>query len=111
MDTKIGSIDECKPTTGNVGSPPPTDAITIIHDSVSASEATLGRHLARRLVEIGVSDIFSVPGDFNLTLLDYLIAESELNNIGCCNELNAGYAADVPFRFSSLSRLKKRYKE
>lgn len=55
---------------------------------------TLGSHLARRLVEIGARDVFSVPGDFNLTLLDHLIAEPELNLIGCCNELNAGYAAD-----------------
>ncbi|KAJ1695160.1 hypothetical protein LUZ63_011858 [Rhynchospora breviuscula] len=56
--------------------------------------STLGRHLARRLVQIGVRDIFGVPGDFNLTLLDHLIAEPDLNFIGCCNELNAGYAAD-----------------
>ncbi|CAN1810488.1 Pyruvate decarboxylase 1 [Linum perenne] len=55
---------------------------------------TLGRHLARRLVEIGATDVFSVPGDFNLTLLDHLVAEPELNLVGCCNELNAGYAAD-----------------
>lgn len=61
---------------------------------VSSSEATLGRHLARRLVQIGVGDIFTVPGDFNLTLLDHLIAEPGLTNVGCCNELNAGYAAD-----------------
>lgn len=59
-----------------------------------ACSGTLGSHLARRLVEIGVRDVFSVPGDFNLTLLDHLIAEPELNLIGCCNELNAGYAAD-----------------
>ncbi|KAK4487628.1 hypothetical protein RD792_005720 [Penstemon davidsonii] len=55
---------------------------------------TLGGHLARRLVQIGVNDVFSVPGDFNLTLLDHLVAEPGLNLIGCCNELNAGYAAD-----------------
>ncbi|XP_047329845.1 pyruvate decarboxylase 1 [Impatiens glandulifera] len=55
---------------------------------------TLGCHLARRLVQIGVRDVFSVPGDFNLTLLDHLIAEPGLNLVGCCNELNAGYAAD-----------------
>ncbi|KAB1223537.1 Pyruvate decarboxylase 2 [Morella rubra] len=54
----------------------------------------MGSHLARRLAEIGVRDVFSVPGDFNLTLLDYLIAEPQLNLVGCCNELNAGYAAD-----------------
>lgn len=54
----------------------------------------LGRYLGRRLVQIGVKDVFSVPGDFNLTLLDLLLAEPELNLVGCCNELNAGYAAD-----------------
>lgn len=56
--------------------------------------ATLGRHLGRRLVEIGVKDLFGVPGDFNLLLLDHLISEPGLNLVGCCNELNAGYAAD-----------------
>lgn len=50
--------------------------------------------MARRLVQIGIKDVFSVPGDFNLALLDHLIAEPELNLVGCCNELNAGYAAD-----------------
>ncbi|EFJ21810.1 hypothetical protein SELMODRAFT_417071 [Selaginella moellendorffii] len=44
--------------------------------------------------EIGVTDLFGVPGDFNLLLLDELIAEPRLNFVGCCNELNAGYAAD-----------------
>ncbi|XP_059435675.1 pyruvate decarboxylase 1-like [Corylus avellana] len=58
-----------------------------------ASIGTLGRHLTRRLVEIGVRDLFSVAGDFNLTLLDHPIAESELNLVGCRNELNAVYAA------------------
>ncbi|XP_020419526.1 pyruvate decarboxylase 4 [Prunus persica] len=56
--------------------------------------STLCHHLARRLVQIGITDVFTVPGDFNLSLLDGLIAEPELNLIGCCNELNAGYAAD-----------------
>ncbi|KAL1219552.1 Pyruvate decarboxylase 1 [Cardamine amara subsp. amara] len=100
MDTKIGSIDTCKPTNGDVGSPP-NGAVATIHNSVPSSaiavnscDATLGHHLARRLVQAGVNDVFSVPGDFNLTLLDHLIAEPELNLIGCCNELNAGYAAD-----------------
>ncbi|XP_078446955.1 pyruvate decarboxylase 2-like [Wolffia australiana] len=62
--------------------------------AMAEGEGTLGRHIARRLVEIGVNDVFTVPGDFNLTLLDYLIAEPGLRNVGCCNELNAGYAAD-----------------
>ncbi|KAI9196595.1 hypothetical protein LWI28_025290 [Acer negundo] len=101
MDSKLGSLDSCKPSNNNVGSPPHNGCASIqdSHHHVSSSttpscDATLGRHLAHRLVQIGVNDVFSVPGDFNLTLLDHLIAEPWLTNIGCCNELNAGYAAD-----------------
>jgi len=61
---------------------------------VTNESNTLGHHIAKRLVEIGINDVFAVPGDFNLTLLDYLVAEPEINLIGCCNELNAGYATD-----------------
>ncbi|XP_015874377.3 pyruvate decarboxylase 1 [Ziziphus jujuba] len=70
----------------------PSSAPLPVHPA--SFSGTLGRHLARRLVEIGAKDVFSVPGDFNLTLLDHLVAEPELNLVGCCNELNAGYAAD-----------------
>ncbi|GAV66587.1 TPP_enzyme_M domain-containing protein/TPP_enzyme_C domain-containing protein/TPP_enzyme_N domain-containing protein [Cephalotus follicularis] len=98
MDTVLGSIDQNKPTNNNVGSSPYNGSVSIqdshSHSLAATPEATLGRHLAHRLVQIGVNDVFSVPGDFNLTLLDHLIAEPGLNNIGCCNELNAGYAAD-----------------
>ncbi|CAN6467383.1 unnamed protein product [Victoria cruziana] len=95
MDTKIGM--ECaKPASNDVGAPPCSKAVHVAPSAVCdvSSEWTLGRHIARRLVQVGVSDVFSVPGDFNLTLLDHLIAEPGLNLIGCCNELNAGYAAD-----------------
>ncbi|KAG8377048.1 hypothetical protein BUALT_Bualt09G0127500 [Buddleja alternifolia] len=98
MDVKIGSLDSCKAATCNdVGCLPSNGVVSTIQCSAvpfNSTEATLGRHLACRLVQIGVSDVFSVPGDFNLTLLDHFIAEPGLNLIGCCNELNAGYAAD-----------------
>ncbi|KAK7349807.1 hypothetical protein VNO77_07510 [Canavalia gladiata] len=98
MTTNIGSLETVKPNNTDVGSPPngKASAITSSDPSsfIAAPDATLGRHLARRLVQIGVTDIFTVPGDFNLTLLDHLIAEPKLTNVGCCNELNAGYAAD-----------------
>ncbi|XP_057956663.1 pyruvate decarboxylase 1-like [Malania oleifera] len=100
MDGMVGGLESCKLSDhNNVGCPPQNAAVSSIQDShsssvVAAADATLGRHLARRLVEIGVTDVFSVPGDFNLTLLDHLIAEPGLTNVGCCNELNAGYAAD-----------------
>jgi pyruvate decarboxylase len=60
----------------------------------SAGPRTLGRYIASRLVEVGVRHVFTVPGDFNLILLDHLLAEPGLDLVGCCNELNAGYAAD-----------------
>lgn len=99
MDTQIGSLDSCKPANGDVCCPNGNGSVAAIQNSPAPAtmislESTLGRHLARRLVEIGATDVFSVPGDFNLTLLDHLIAEPGLNLIGCCNELNAGYAAD-----------------
>ncbi|KAJ7946203.1 Pyruvate decarboxylase [Quillaja saponaria] len=98
MDTKIITIDTYKPATNDVGYPPRNGANSVQNPVsqpiLGANDTTLGRHLARRLVQIGVTDVFSVPGDFNLTLLDHLVDEPALNLIGCCNELNAGYAAD-----------------
>ncbi|XP_048567646.1 pyruvate decarboxylase 1-like [Triticum urartu] len=79
----------------DIGSVPSQD-----DDAAAATprEATLGRHLARRLAEVGARDVFAVPGDFNLTLLDELEAEQPSGGgvrlVGCCNELNAAYAAD-----------------
>lgn len=96
MDYQLDSTQSCRPSNNNLGCPPQNGCASLKDASglSSASDATLGRHLAHRLVQIGISDVFSVPGDFNLTLLDHLIAEPGLKNIGCCNELNAGYAAD-----------------
>ncbi|XP_075517272.1 pyruvate decarboxylase 1-like [Primulina tabacum] len=99
MDTKIGSSDSCtSPTCTDVGALPRNGVVSTVQSSavqsLDSSESTVGRHLARRLVQVGVKDVFSVAGDFNLTLLDDLLAEPELNLVGCCNELNAGYAAD-----------------
>ena len=37
---------------------------------------------------------FAVPGDYNLVLLDELLKNPDLSMVSCCNELNAGYAAD-----------------
>ncbi|KAM0889765.1 hypothetical protein ACQ4PT_027504 [Festuca glaucescens] len=95
-----GDPDSCSPSTRASSEVKPNESIgswPLGHDNptaapVSAGEASLGRHLARRLVQVGVSDVFAVPGDFNLTLLDHLIAEPGLRLVGCCNELNAGYA-------------------
>ena len=55
-------------------------------------EFTVGNYLATRLQQIGIGHCFMVPGDFNLASLDQLLANPELVQIGCCNELHAAYA-------------------
>ena len=57
-------------------------------------QVTVGSYLAQRLEEVGVRDYFAIPGDFNMSLLDELLKNPRLKMINCCNELNAGYAAD-----------------
>ena len=58
------------------------------------ASSTIGQYLAARLTEIGVAHYFAVPGDYNLVLLDEVLKNPDLQMISCCNELNAGYAAD-----------------
>ena len=65
MDTQLGALNVVTSPNGNVGSPPKTNGVSCVQSSpvpLSNCDATLGGHLARRLVQIGVSDVFSVPG-------------------------------------------------
>ncbi|MDQ1122021.1 alpha-keto acid decarboxylase family protein [Microbacterium trichothecenolyticum] len=55
---------------------------------------SVGRYLAHRLLQIGAAHVFGLPGDFNLTLLDEMVAVDGLHWAGSTNELNAAYAAD-----------------
>lgn len=66
---------------------------------------SVGEYLASRLELIGVRHYFTVPGDFNLILLDELLKNPRLQLIGCCNELNAGYAAEGYARSNGVSAL------
>jgi len=65
----------------------------------------IGNFLLRRLRELGLSHVFGVAGDFNLELLEQLEVLDGLRWIGCCNELNASYAADGYARTHGLSAL------
>lgn len=77
-----------------------------MRSTTSSKGWTLGHYLGARLSEAGVSDAFIVPGDFNMKLLDeMMLAEPKLRQIGCCNELNAGYAADGYARGKGLGAL------
>jgi indolepyruvate decarboxylase len=55
---------------------------------------TVIQHVLRRLKEIGVDDVFGVAGDYAFPVNDAIVEDPAINWIGCCNELNAGYAAD-----------------
>jgi TPP-dependent 2-oxoacid decarboxylase len=59
-----------------------------------ASRTTVGGYLATRLAQIGLRHYLAIPGDYNLALFDRLLENQALTMISCCNELNAGYAAD-----------------
>lgn len=61
---------------------------------MSVPTSNVGLYLAKRIADTGLDVFFSVPGDFNLVLLDQFLKERRLRMIGCRNELNAGYAAD-----------------
>ena len=55
---------------------------------------TVIEYVLGRLREIGVTDIFGVPGDFSFPINDAICHSTQVRWIGCCNELNAAYAAD-----------------
>lgn len=55
---------------------------------------TIADYLFDRVAEAGATEVFGVPGDYNLSFLDNIIASDKLRWVGNTNELNAGYAAD-----------------
>ncbi len=58
------------------------------------SYPTVSEYLVSRLTELGVTEFFGVPGDFNFNVCSAIEASTEARWIGCSNELDAGYAAD-----------------
>jgi len=67
--------------------------------------STIRQYLANRLQQIGINDYFIVPGDYNLALLDQMLLNEHLHMINCCNELNAGYAADGYCRANGVAAM------
>jgi indolepyruvate decarboxylase len=55
---------------------------------------TVIHYVLKRLKEIGADDVFGVAGDYAFPVNDAIVQDQSLNWIGCCNELNAAYAAD-----------------
>lgn len=72
---------------------------------VASNKITIANYLLQRLAELGINDIFGVPGDYNLSFLDHIVGFDGLSWVGNCNELNASYAADGYARIKGTAAL------
>jgi indolepyruvate decarboxylase len=70
---------------------------------------TVIQHVLGRLKDIGIDDIFGVAGDFAFPIQDAIVQDPAINWISCCNELNAGYAADGYARIRGVGALSTTY--
>lgn len=69
----------------------------------------IGDFLNLRLKQMGIQHLFGVPGDFNLSYLEQVEADAQLEFVGNCNELNAAYAADGYARMNGFAALTTTY--
>jgi indolepyruvate decarboxylase len=76
---------------------------------MTSQSTTIGEYLLSRLSEMGIRHIFGVPGDFNLWFLEQTTQDGQIAFVGCCNELNAAYAADGYSRLAGISALATTY--
>jgi indolepyruvate decarboxylase len=70
---------------------------------------SVGDFLLKRLAELGARYLFGVPGDYNLWFLEQVGRSNQIEFVGCCNELNAAYAADGFARLRGFSALLTTY--
>ncbi len=84
-------------------------AVSLTCAKVQEKTVSVGDYLWLRLQELGVRHVFGVPGDFNLGMLEQLLKQPGLSWVGCCNELNAAYAADGYARLRGIAALATAY--
>jgi indolepyruvate decarboxylase len=63
---------------------------------------TVIQYVLSCLNEIGISDVFGVPGDYAFPINRAICEDKRFHWIGTCNELNASYAADGYARIKGL---------
>ncbi|MFK8844964.1 alpha-keto acid decarboxylase family protein [Streptomyces sp. Ac-502] len=63
--------------------------------SPPGTRSTVMDHLLDRLNAVGVRHLFGLPGDYNLALLDRVLAHPGVRWVGTASELGAAYAADA----------------
>src|ERR1700733_11948239 len=59
-----------------------------------ATSPTVIGHVLSRLKNLGITKGFGVAGDFAFPIEDAIVGFPGIDWVGCCNELNASYAAD-----------------
>jgi indolepyruvate decarboxylase len=71
--------------------------------------ATVIEHVLARLKAIGISEVFGVAGDFAFPEEDAIVKFPGIEWVGCCNELNAAYAADGYARIRGVGAVSTTY--
>jgi indolepyruvate decarboxylase len=66
---------------------------------------TLIAHVLSRLKQLGITEVFGVPGDYSFGISDAICNDPELRWIGSSNELNAAFAADGYARIKGFAAL------
>jgi len=67
------------------------------------------QYVLARLRDLGITDVFGVPGDYAFPLSDAICAQPDMRFIGSCNELNAAYAADGYARIKGMAAVNTTY--
>jgi indolepyruvate decarboxylase len=70
---------------------------------------TTVQYVLSRLRQLGVTDVFGVPGDFAFPITDAICEDKTLRFIGSCNEINAAYSADGYARVKGLAAINTTY--
>ena len=71
--------------------------------------STVIDHVLSRLKDIGISEFFGVPGDYAFPIEDAIVNFPGVEWVGCCNELNAAYAADGYARVRGVAAVSTTY--
>ena len=70
---------------------------------VKATPRTAIQYVLSRLKNLGITDVFGVPGDYAFPINDAICGDKEMRFIGSCNEVNAAYSADGYARIKGLA--------
>ena len=76
---------------------------------MSSTTLTVAEYVVERLADLGVDQVFGVPGDYTFPFDDAIEASKRVNWVVCANELNAAYAADGYARVNGVSILTTTY--